>query len=954
MEFYYPGSYSQKWFQFSWFRTFLFLFLFTIFSTTSVSSSTAPKISYSVHCASFIPESTSAVAGNSTYPFLRTAITYFSGGERILGRISPDRFLNFSDETLSFSTRIMYKTNVSGVYWIVANLIFLSSNMYYIPSNSRNGFSYHHRNRSGVDSLRFRLNGFYSESSGKLCATGSPLRYFRNGKSVKLEAVLKLNYAKNQTIFTSLIGGKLNSLSSPNDPNYFDPISILTFSQTTQYDYTLVSKEFDEGCPGGIDIPQTQSLSLQPRRICSILSRPYNTFYLEYVRDCKSLKDCTPFGGVIGFLPRLLSLYAIQCSEDEPKFRFLIRFPARNYDAYSYSQSFHPNTTLVGEGSWDEKKNRLCIVACRILNPMGSKRSAQVGDCSIRLSLSYPAIWTIRNSSTIIGQIWTNKTVKDSGYFERIVFRGSENIIEKLPGLKYEYTETERVRPSCRVEKVVKKNKGESYPDGHSYDMRFDMSVKDSKGKSTWGYAVPIAVGDQFYERGLQTMSASAPANEGWAIPEEAQVIPEAVEKNSSFRSPLNISYRISFTPFVGDGFSSFNLSLRPDGPVEITAEGVYDGETGRLCMVGCRKLGSFIQNSTNEAVDCEILLSIQFPPLNSRNGDSIKGKIESTRKKTDPLYFEHFSMSSTSFYLEQAQQSIWRMDLEITMVLISNTLACLFVILQLFYVKKNPDVLPYVSLLMLVILTLGYMIPLVLNFEALFSKNPNRQNVDFGSGGWLEVNEVLVRVVTMVAFLLQFRLLQLAWSAQFGGGNEKGQWIAEMRALLVSLPLYIVGGLIALFVNFNQNKYSSTVYVFSNGVYQQPSLWRDLRSYGGLVLDGFLFPQILLNIFSGSSESALSRSFYIGTTFVRLLPHGYDLYRAHNYAQRHFYGAYIYANPSADFYSAAWDVIIPCGGILFSVIIFLQQRFGGRCVLPRRFRGLAVYEKVPVVATDQ
>ncbi|CAK9143802.1 unnamed protein product [Ilex paraguariensis] len=132
---------------------------------------------------------------------------------------------------------------------------------------------------------------------------------------------------------------------------------------------------------------------------------------MKYVRDFKSLKNCTPFGGGTGFLPRLISLYAIQCSEDEPKFRFLIRFPANGCDALSNSQSFHPNTTLVGEGPWDEKKNRLCMVACRILNPMGSKRSARVGDFSIRLSLSYPAIWTIRNSSTIIGQLWNNKTV---------------------------------------------------------------------------------------------------------------------------------------------------------------------------------------------------------------------------------------------------------------------------------------------------------------------------------------------------------------------------------------------------------------------------------------------------------------------------------------------------------------------------------------------------------------
>ena len=85
------------------------------------------------------------------------------------------------------------------------------------------------------------------------------------------------------------------------------------------------------------------------------------------------------------------------------------------------------------------------------------------------------------------------------------------------------------------------------------------------------------------------------------------------------------------------------------------------------------------------------------------------------------------------------------RLDLEVAMVLISNTLACVFVGLQLFYVKKNPEELSFMSLVMLVILCLGHMIPLLLNYEALFLGNRNRGNVLLGIGGWLEVNEVII-----------------------------------------------------------------------------------------------------------------------------------------------------------------------------------------------------------------
>jgi hypothetical protein len=58
-----------------------------------------------------------------------------------------------------------------------------------------------------------------------------------------------------------------------------------------------------------------------------------------------------------------------------------------------------------------------------------------------------------------------------------------------------------------------------------------------------------------------------------------------------------------------------------------------------------------------------------------------------------------------------------------------------------------------------------------------------------------------------------------------------------------------------------------------------------------------------------------------------------------------------MYADPGGDYYSTAWDVIIPLVGLLFAAIIYLQQRFGGRCFMPKRFKELEGYEKVPVAS---
>ena len=127
-----------------------------------------------------------------------------------------------------------------------------------------------------------------------------------------------------------------------------------------------------------------------------------------------------------------------------------------------------------------------------------------------------------------------------------------------------------------------------------------------------------------------------------------------------------------------------------------------------------------------------------------------------------------------------------------------------------------------------------------------------------------------------MVAFLLQFRLLYLTWSARKSGESKKGLWIAERNSAYVTSLLYAAGLLIAWLLKLKNGDNKDSVYV----PMYQPSPWENIKSYGGLVLDGFLLPQIILNLFLNMRDNVLSFSFYFGTTFVRLLPHAYDLYR--------------------------------------------------------------------------
>lgn len=843
---------------------------------------------------------------------------------------------------------MMHRTKSEDVINLQGTLVFVDPNVNAIFENPKNRRlrEFHVRGpripvRRGM--VKFRLNGYWSQSSGKLCMVGSSV--FSSNRS--FDAIFKLNYPLKLSINSSFVSGVLESLGGGDGAggvDHFGTVSVLALSgKSVDYEYSLIEKEggtrsFGKFDDGGGDNLSSEKLG---QGMCSALKRN-SAFDLEYGSVCDG-GNCNPLGTDVGFLPKAMRFTTIRCS-DQGKMQLLMKFQNVTNVYYGY-YAFDPRTTLIGEGEWNSKANRWCAVACRILNFSVSLTDAFAGDCSIKLCWRFPATFSVINRYPIVGQMWSNRTVKDFGYFDKIKFWGYN---DALPGVKYEYGVIGSVRKPCEIK--TGKHKGQRYPNSYSLDMKFDMSIKNKKGQIALGYSSPLFVGDKRFNSPFHLYEDSY-------VP-KGNPTENAVQLDSSHSPLQNISYTIRFTPPVTFELGGENLSSKA---VDIFAEGTYNRETGLLCMVGCRYVTqSGAEVYRNGSMDCEIRINIQFHPLTGKAMEKIKGTIESTRVRSDPLYFDTLELASSTMYVEQANESIWRMDLEIVMVLVSNTLACVLVGLQLFHVKKQPEMLPFISITMLAVLTLGHMIPLLLNFEALVT-NHNRQSVFLGSGGWLEVNEVIVRVVTMVAFLLELYLLHMTWSARHGDDNPKGLWVSEKKVIFVSLPMYISGGLIAWFVHQWRNSHRSPFlrqgrlgYMLPASQlarYQQVSFWGDLKSYAGLILDGFLFPQLLFNLFFDPSVEALSRSYYIGTTIVRLVPHAYDLYRARSSAWN-LDMSYIYANHRMDFYSTAWDIIIPFGGLVFAVFIYLQQRFGGRCILPKRFRGTPVYEKVPTVGT--
>ncbi|GER25432.1 50S ribosomal protein L21 [Striga asiatica] len=896
---------------------------FATFSSTVVvlliflAGAGAVGISYSDHCGDVVPdtpllpESNPPLVGRG---FLSLQRAYVGCGVNI-----TDKDVCAVPRFLSFFTEKAYRTEKDTIFKIDA---VLSLRRVRGPHFSRRGLRLVHvrppkipltSGLTGLEpaasALTGYMSGFWDWSSGKLCMIGS-------GNLDSNRVVLKLDYLNSSSIFTSLVNGTLEILDASSE-SVSEPrcISILGVN-TRNYKYELIDKEIKTNGFSSLNDTSSVSLGVEDlgQKLCTY-ARSARKFELEYENACIGM-NCNFLGrGNNSFMPSVMYLKVIECLDDG-RVRFLLKF------AYSDVSGYHvllePNATLVSEGKWDPKQKRFNMVGCRIFSDWDE---GFVGECLIRLSLRFPARWTLRERSTVVGELWSSRSVNETGYFERVTLRSLSNSNVKAPGLRYEYTEIENTKRSC-ANKTTQKTGKKNYPNATSSNMRFDVIVRSKKVPDLFGYSSPVYVGSQLYMfPGVYRMEQQNPGHR------------------------VNISYILTFKAEQDFKISNEHKQIRS---IEISAEGSYDPENGHLCMIGCMSVVPHkVRVRGNSSLDCEILIDVWYPPENGNSGQGVKGNIKSTRDKSDLFYFEPLDV----FSLSAPKDSIWTMDMEMTMVLVSNTLLCIFVGLQIVHVKRHANVLPFVSVVMLVVLTLGHLVPLLLNFEAVFTRGRKSFDVYLGEDEWVGVNEVLVRVITMVVFLLECRLLQMTWSARSADESQKNPWTHEKKVLYLLAPLYIGGGLIAWLAHQSRKPSISPPFVGLHHRVKQPqSLWGDLKSYGGLVLDGFLLPQVVFNIFFDTKEKALVPSFYVGTSLVRLLPHVYDLYRSHT---RTWSFGYIYANPRLDYYSTAWDIIISFGASLFVVLIYLQQRYGGRCILARRFWRSSAYEKVPVAGPE-
>ncbi|GKV15950.1 hypothetical protein SLEP1_g26672 [Rubroshorea leprosula] len=499
--------------------TMFFFLFFTSFFIEHVSS-TATQVSDD-YCSSFFPDVTPGSGFGSYMIENETAHAGFYLG----GNPNPNPDLSLTSDTNAFSFSISWtrKTNKDDVLMIGATMVPgspLVSGSYFRPEVSNSW-----------------LQGFWSISSGKLCVVGT-VAFFVSGNQHSPAAGLKVNNFKNSNSITSLITGTLECLSSSHDRNCFEPLSVLMIPRLG-YEYTLVPGKSGDWFSSGSDTEQNLPLNTLPEgRFCEVVSGVENVYFLNYTSTCSSAKNCLPFSGVVGSLPAFVSLRRIECLEVNKTIRVLVEFLNYSYDGFSsrFSSSwlFNLNMSMIGEGFWDDKKNVLYVSLCQFLGITEPWSNAHIGDCTARLSLRLPAILSIKQNSRFLGQIWSCKTLTDSGYFDRIEFQSTEDVIREVPGLKYEYSEINRVKNLCPTK--AGGNKEDIYPSGYSNFIDFHMKIKNSKGERGRGFASPLSVGDRIYWQGFPLV----------ALPplSSATVVPSSRENSG----PVNISYKIDIT----------------------------------------------------------------------------------------------------------------------------------------------------------------------------------------------------------------------------------------------------------------------------------------------------------------------------------------------------------------------------------------------------------------------
>ncbi|XP_020198047.1 uncharacterized protein [Aegilops tauschii subsp. strangulata] len=872
---------------------------FLLLASTATLSAAVTASSYSTACPSLTPAQDRHTDGDEAVALIRSfqiSGGQFSGGAD--GLFSPDDD-PYKARQFHFLPHGASRTDDPALVHLTGTLTIFG------PRSWHRG---NHHYYSEAASIAFILDGYHSSASRELCMVGTGTEHAADGSLRQYhDVVLRLHVPSPPSLADPFVSGSMEGSSD------LGTISLLAYTEGDHYKY-------DSGhaacSPGPSMLPASGSLRAlgAVNSVCAHLKEQLMISYrLEHGRAVfprmrVNQMQCSADGAA-------LHAYAVLFNDTRPTER-----------GYRRRRFLVGDEALVADGHWDQARRMLCLRACRVT--LRAPASAPAVDCTIGMSFWFPAVWTMREQRAVAGMLWNSSQAGA----EPMPIIDDQRSNANISDVKYSYNDTMLEEAKKHHQEISNGKKiigSDSFPDFNSTngDAEFSFQALDIRGQ-----AYPVTIGSGMVADNI--LADDDASSRRWVVygsmPTTAAARRAVVDDMKE--DLLNVSYVIRYSaprdkmrvrPSNVAHYSNYSVEKR-----KILAEGIYDRKRGILCMVGCQERAGL--------TDCQTLVTVQFASLGSNMPEHGTGAISSLRDKTDRLFFAKINFTMHGMYSAQVENAISRMDMESVMLVASTTLSCVFTILQILHTKRNPEAAPAVSVTMLVVLTMGFLAPLVLNSEALFASRRSQYYELHPTSRRIEINEVMMRAPTLIAFVLQLRLLQLAWS------GRRTSTMSERTVLWICLPLYALGGIVAAVFHVI-NARASTIGMAGWRV----TIWQDLVSYAGLILDGFLLPQIILNASLGGSRAwAISPWFYLGGTMLRLMPHVYDVVRARIYKPS-MRSSKLYASPHDDLFSVAWDMVIPCGAALLALLLFLQQRLPGTAPLPSQRRRSSGYEMV-------
>ncbi|KAG5243760.1 [Protein-PII] uridylyltransferase [Salix suchowensis] len=583
---------------------------------------------------------------------------------------------------------------------------------------------------------------------------------------------------------------------------------------------------------------------LEDRKLASVLFGKDNELILQHVQ-CSQATTNDSHGAEVSAVLRVIP------AETDPSLaRTLTGLSALVFNA---------------EGRWDPSTGKLCMLGCRPGDDSELKR------CTLRISLYFPRALSIKQRSLVFGSISNIRDEASSNY--HLLF----DLAMQPSYLKYQLYSYNLSYKYSKLSLLLPLKSEPAFPALKGAESRAQLdSLSDDLLIDGFIALMVLSLGPlirHFQEDGSEKSAVNTAANVAFTS-----------------RQLLNVSAHLIFRELKGETQEFTMISYRNISQVFL--EGIYDPVIGEMHLIGCRKV---VVGGTGQDDP------LYFGPVSLlANKTPYQDYSLNQTGQDDPLYFGPVSLPRYQNHtLTVANRRTYEGILRI--LLLSGVIAMTWI--QLHYMKKQTNVIPYVSIVMIALQFLGYSLPLLCGSEILFTSS----SYDPDWCGLLPKSSTMLE-----GFLFWF-----IWM--------KHRWVPRNKLVLLSTLAVHTGVLIWLSVYEHPDMLFHPENGYKTSAIHLQQIWMSiLKDLTGVVQDFFLLPQIISNFLLQSNVKSLQKAHYMGLTLIRLVLHLYE-YISNPFLDSNFQDSkFVNPESTSEFRKSAAVIIM----VVLAVIVHIQQNW--------------------------